>query len=297
MARPPQRPLVRLAHLTDLHFCAGSLPRYPAGPDVLRRTVAELNKQDLDAVVLTGDLFDFADRVHEDGPEFAAIMRDLRHPWYVAVGNHDVEGRHSARRKAYLAETLGDHGLSSSDTPWYHVALGPGVHLVVLDTTDNGEDDYLTWRGHISERQLAWLDATLCRLQGEMVVIALHHPPVAPYPLMDALKFYEPDKRRLKAVLDRHPQEPMLLCGHFHMAGCLAFGKAGVLAGPGLIEHPHQYRIFEFRPEQGIIGFHIEEVPGDECRHCDRGPARLRSRLLGNLSHARSGHLRLPEAR
>lgn len=293
------RPPIRLAHLTDLHFCAGALPRYPASHDVLRRTVAALNAQDLDAVVVTGDLFDFPDRLHEDGPALAALMRDLRHPWYVAVGNHDVEGRRVAARRRYLAETLGDHGLARAEESFYHVPLGHGVHLVVLDTTDNGEADYLTWRGHVSARQLAWLDATLGRLAGEMVIVGLHHPPVAPYPLMDALKFHEPDKRRLARVLAKHAHEPVMLCGHFHMAGCLPFGKAGVLAGPGLIEHPHQYRVFEIRPEQGLITFHLEEVPSaeGECEACVRGPARFRSRLLRNLSHARSGHLRVADAR
>jgi hypothetical protein len=52
-------------------------------------------------------------------------------------------------------------------------------------------------------------------------------------------------------------------------------------------------------PEQGVVNFHLAELPaGDEdCAHCARGPARMRSRLLGNLSHARSGHLRLPQVR
>jgi 3',5'-cyclic AMP phosphodiesterase CpdA len=299
MERGPQRPLVRLAHVTDLHFCAAKLPRYPSGPAVLSRTVAALNAQDLDAVVFSGDLFDLPERLHEDAPAFAELMRDLRHPWFVAFGNHDVEGRRAHRRKAYLSGILGDHGVSRSAHPWYHAPIGPGVHLVVLDTTDNGEDDYLTWRGHFSERQAQWLDGKLTELSGDMVILALHHPPVEPYPLMDALKFSEPDKRRLKRVLQKHAHAPVMLCGHYHMAGCLPFAHTGVMAGPGLIEHPHQYRVFDISPENGLITFHAEEVevPEDECSGCVTGSARLRSRLLGNLSHAHSGHLRLPEAR
>lgn len=291
----PERPLVRLAHLTDLHFSTARFSRYPTGPAVLRHAVEALNEQDLDAVVFTGDLFDESDRIQHDAPVFAEILGDLRHPWYVALGNHDVEGPHAPRRKAYLADVLGDDGLSRSDRPWYHVAIGPGVHLVVLDTTDNGREDYMTWRGHVSDRQLRWLDSTLERLAGEMVIVALHHPPVEPYPLMDALKFQEADKRRLRRVIDRHRHAPVMLCGHFHMAGCLPFGHASVLAGPGLIEHPHPYRIYELRPEQNLVTFHVEDVPmpEGECERCVSGPARLRSRLLGNLSHARSGHLRL----
>lgn len=290
------RPLVRIAHLTDLHFCKNLLPRHPSGPGLLIQAVAALNAQPLDAVVITGDLFDLPEQIEEDGPEFAKIMRGLRHPWYVALGNHDVEGRQVSRRRKRIGEILGDHGLGKSTESWYQVPLGPGLRLIVLDSTDNGEVDYLTWRGHFSERQGKWLDDVLGTLRGEMVVIALHHPPVAPYPLMNALKFQVPDRRRLKRILARHENVSMMLCGHFHMSGCLPFGNVGVMAGPALVEHPHFYRIFELYPDRGLVTFHIEAVSltRQEEASCSRIPARLRSRILGNLSHARAGVLRLP---
>ena len=289
-----EAPHLQLAHLTDLHFSTATNTRYPTGPAVLKHAVAALNEQDLDAVVFTGDLFDEPHRIKEDAPVFSALMRNLRHPWYVALGNHDVEGPQSAARKAYLAETLGDSGLSASGNSYYEVEVAKGVRLIVLDTTDNGDDDYLGWKGNFSQRQATWLDNLLTRAAYDLVIVALHHPPVAPYPLMNVLKFEDLDKKRLQAVLTRHPHVAALLCGHFHMAGCLPFAATHVLAGPGLIEHPHHYRTFDVMPEARAIRFDERTVPVPEadCEACVDGRAGFRSRLLGRLGHARGqGHV------
>ncbi|MBI6546337.1 MAG: metallophosphoesterase [Cyanobacteria bacterium NC_groundwater_1444_Ag_S-0.65um_54_12] len=286
-------PLLRLAHLCDLHFTMSKNSRYPAGPVILRHAVSALNAKKLDGVLFTGDLFDLPSQLSEDAPLFAEIMRGLRHPWYVALGNHDVLGRRAARRRTFLADTLGDRGLSVAGTAWYSMPLSPGIQLIVIDTTDNGKSDYDTWQGHFSEQQARWLDCTLNELREHLVIIAAHHPPATPYPFMRSLKFQERDKQRLAAVLARHPQARTLICGHFHLASCLPFGPARVLAGPALIEHPHGFRILEVRPEYRAIGFDIHWVSltqADEML-CTEGPGMLLSRMLGHLSCARTGHL------
>ncbi|MBU6429329.1 MAG: metallophosphoesterase, partial [Cyanobacteria bacterium REEB65] len=220
MTRSP----IRIAHLTDLHFCTSPASRYPAGPKVLRHAIDRLNGLELDAVLFTGDLFDDPRALERELPAFRAIMQGLRHPWYGAIGNHDIAGEDAAGRKRFLIESLGDAGLSATGRPYYDTALRAGVRLVVLDTTDNGEADYLSWRGFFSERQASWLDTVLTASRDEVVLIALHHPPVARFPLMDALKFNELDKRRLGRVLSAHSHVAALLCGHFHMAGWQPFG-------------------------------------------------------------------------
>lgn len=286
---------VRIAHLTDLHFCTAAASRYPGGSEVLAHAVDRLNDLDLDAVVLTGDIFDQSERLKHDLPIFNSLMRRLRHPWYAVLGNHDVEGPRVAERKAFLMEGLEDHGLSRLGSPYYDVALKPGVRLVVLDTTDNGEADYLSWRGFFSERQARWLDDVLARARDEVVLIALHHPPVAPYPLMDALKFNCADQKRLATTLESHPHVAALLCGHFHLAGWQPFGLAHVLTGPGLVELPHHFRTLEIRPTSGDIRFDTHTVPVPRPARLTRGSARLRSYFFGRLSGDRAGQITMVE--
>ena len=284
---------VRIAHLTDLHFSTAPASRYPSGPEVLQHTVSRLNDLDLDAVLVTGDLFDDAENLGPEIPVFNAIMRELRHPWFAALGNHDVEGQHTARRKIQLIESLEDWGLSQAGRPYYDIQLKPGVRLVVLDTTDTEDAHYLSWRGFFSQQQADWLDGVLAAADAEVVLVALHHPPVAPFPLMDSLKFADADKKRLGATLAAHPNVAALLCGHFHMAGWQSFGLAHVLTGPGLIEIPHQFRTLEVRTSDGAIRFDTHTVPVPE--RVIRGTERLRAYFFRRMSGGPAGQIEMVE--
>ena len=284
---------VRIAHLTDLHFSTAPASRYPSGPEVLQHAVSRLNSLDLDAVLVTGDLFDDAESLGPEIPVFNAIMRELRHPWFAALGNHDVEGEHTTRRKLQLIESLEDWGLSQAGQPYYDLRLKPGVRLVVLDTTDTEDAHYRCWRGFFSPKQARWLDGVLADASDEVVLVALHHPPVAPFPLMDSLKFADADKKRLGATLSAHPNVAALLCGHFHMAGWQPFGLAHVLTGPGLIEFPHQFRTLEVRSSDGAIRFDTHLVPVPE--HVVRRSERLRSYFFGRLSGGHAGRIEMVE--
>ncbi len=293
LARPGDPAPVRIAHLTDLHFSSAPESRYPSGPEVLRHAVSRLNDLDLDAVLVTGDLFDDAESLGPEIPVFNSIMRELRHPWFAALGNHDVEGEHADRRKLQLIESLEDWGLAQAGQPFYDVRLNPGVRLVVLDTTDTEDAHYLCWRGFFSQRQADWLGRVLADASDEVVLVALHHPPVAPYPLMDSLKFAAADKKRLAATLSAHPNVAALLCGHFHLAGWQPFGLAHVLTGPGLIEFPHQFRTLEVRSSDGAIRFDTHIVPVPE--RAVRGTERIRSYFFGRLSGGRAGRIEMVE--
>ena len=57
------------------------------------------------------------------------VLDGLRHPYYAAFGNHDVEGEHSNTRKAYIMAELGDHGLSRGE-PWYTFSPIKGTSFV-----------------------------------------------------------------------------------------------------------------------------------------------------------------------
>lgn len=286
-----QRPFVRFAHLTDLHFTTLAQSRYPTTNTVLEAAIDDLNSQDLDFVLFTGDLFHFPERIgHEIDAMLAALSR-LKHPFYVGFGNHDVEGYHVDERKRFLMRELNDHGLSRG-MPYYHVAPAPGIRLIMLDSTDTDDSHYLTWRGRFSQTQADWLSDTLSNSRNELAIIGVHHPPITPYPLMGSLKFEAADQGRLRSAIESYSHVPLVLCGHYHISSSAPFASTRVLTGPSLVEHPHQYRVLEVQPldSRHEISFYWRSVPLDEAEDapCAIGTA-LRHMALNRLSFARQG--------
>lgn len=289
------RPHLRFAQLTDLHFTAARVARYPTVTHVFERTIEDLNEQDLDFVLFTGDLFHLPHRVERDLPVFRDIIKYLRHPFYVSFGNHDVEGGNTQARKNYLIAELGDAGISQG-SPWYTFSPIKGTRLIVLDSTDSGAEDYHTWRGRFTSRQARWLAETLEAHRDEAVIIGMHHPPVTPYPLMDLLKFGDRDRVRLQWAMRGHDHVAAILCGHYHLTASHPFGPTQVLTGPSLVEHPHRYRIFSLHAQgegKGHLEYAVRQVPVCPVQDgpCAKGRAvQLRTAALSHvLSTHRSG--------
>lgn len=286
--------LYRFAHVTDLHYTTRVQNRYPTSHAHIKQAVKDLNRQDLDGVVFTGDLFHFPQDVEAELPGFADALSGLKHPYYVAIGNHDVEGVKVGARKKLLASGLNDHGLSKSEHPYYSAPLAPGLRLVVLDSTDAPHDEYHVWTGQLSERQLRWLETTLEAAKDELVIVALHHPPVTPYPMMDRLKFEDAPRRQLEAILNRFPNAQVMLAGHYHFGGRNTFANAQLLLGPSLVEHPHPYRVVEvLRTAEGAgavrYSWHSLDMHPEADAPCRGSLAAVRSFGLLGLSYMPQG--------
>lgn len=287
--------MTRFAHLTDLHFTTRQQNRYPTSYVHIKRAVADLNAQDLDFVLFTGDMFHFPEDIEAEMPALQEALKGLNHPYYIAIGNHDAEGDGLIKRKKLLRNHLGDQGLAGGDN-YYHFSPADGLRFIVLDSTDVDGDAYHAWTGHLSDRQMRWLKEVLAKHRDEMIAIALHHPPLTPYPFMEKLKFEEPDKQRLVDVLNQYPNVQLMFAGHYHFGGRNTFGPAELFLGPSLVEHPHPYRVFEVQQvehNRGAIAYQWQNLNlhGNEDHACANGTAALRSFGLLNLSYMRSGVL------
>ena len=285
--------VTRFAHLTDLHFTTRKQNRYPTSYVHIKRAVADLNSQDLDFVLFTGDMFHFPEDIEAEMPILKEALKGLRHPYYLTLGNHDTEGDRVGKRKQFLCNAVEDHGLAAGD-PFYTFSPAPGLRFIVLDTTDVDGDSYHVWTGHLSARQMRWLKETLLKHRDETVFIAMHHPPVTPYPFMDKLKFDTADSHRLEDLLKQFPNVQMMFAGHFHFGGRNSFANAELILGPSLVEHPHPYRVVEVSQVdkgKGAISYAWQSLKlhADEDHACANGTPALRSLALLNLSYMRTG--------
>jgi 3',5'-cyclic AMP phosphodiesterase CpdA len=289
--------VVRFAHLTDLHFTSRIQARYPTSHRHIRHAVADLNRAGLDFVLITGDMLHFAADVGVEVEALRDALAGLAPPCYAAFGNHDAEGAALRARKRFMMRHLGDRGLAAGEA-WYDFSPVPGIRVVVLDTTDVGADRYEGWAGTLGERQRRWLTEVLGRHRDETLIVAMHHPPVTPYPVLERMRLGSGDAHWLRGTLDAHPGAPLVLAGHYHFGGQEAFGRSRVLLGPSLVEHPHPYRIIEvWQAPAGapVVGFtwHSLDLHGDEEAPCATGPAGWRAYGLMRLSYGRAGALAL----
>lgn len=211
------KPNPTFVQITDMHIRApGQLAyrRLDTAPYLARTvdSILALPQQPL-AVVVTGDLVDAGQP--EEYDYLRELLSPLTMPVYLMPGNHD--DRDNLRR------TFGDLGyMGTEGFIQYRCRIGP-VHLLALDTLRPGRSD-----GMLCAHRLAWLEQQLADLQGEPVVIAMHHPPFRTLIRhMDAMGLTV-GAAELEALLSRHANVERVICGHLHRAIDVRY--AGTLA-------------------------------------------------------------------
>jgi Icc protein len=189
---------VRLLQISDPHLFAdpnGEL-RGVNTLESLQRVLSAVRARGLgfDAVLCSGDL------VNDEPAGYAHFARELSRlgkPVYCVPGNHDDP---ALMRRALAAAPFQVCG---------HVDHG-AWRLVLLDSCIPGEA-----RGHLSQGELARLDAALAGGRDRFAMVCVHHHPVSMASRwLDALGI--DNAAALFEVLDAHPQVRLLSWGHVH---------------------------------------------------------------------------------
>ena len=193
-----------VAQISDTHILSSESDQPAAAlrADCLRQTIADINAQRPDVVVMTGDTVQ-----HGQPDEYArlrTLLAPLQAPLYVVPGNRDDK---HAMRTAFP-----DHAYMQREDGFLHYAIEDfDVRLVGIDTTLPGER-----KGRFCEARQAWLDATLREQPEKPTLLFLHHPP------FDVGEHYVGGYRRpgeaeaLQAIVAGHAQVSGVLCGHVH---------------------------------------------------------------------------------
>ena len=193
-----------IAQISDTHILARSSDQAEgrSRADNLRRCVADINRQQPDAVVHTGDLVQHG--LAEEYQHLREILAPLQAPLYVIPGNRDDN---DALRAAF-----GDCSYLPKDGDFLHYIVEDfPVRLVALDSTAAGQR-----KGFYCERRQAWLREALDGARDKPTVLLIHHPPfdIGDDYVGGYLRLREAEE--LAAVVSRHAQVERLLCGHVH---------------------------------------------------------------------------------
>jgi len=223
--------------------------------DLLRSAVNEFNKVgDLDFVVLCGDITLDAEPWNVE--IIKAVMDELRMPYYIVLGNHDLSPVPKPRKfpgpppargvtRSTFVWTFQGHGYRGPEY-WWSLDPIPGLHLVGLDTNAPG-----TWGGHIVRKQLQWLDRDLYANPDKLTIVVSHHNFV-PWHKNDETaewksynNFVVDNAGEVRKIFEKYPQVSFVLTGHRHIG--LRHKKVNdvyYIVNPAVCSYPMRYQVY-----------------------------------------------------
>ena len=195
---------MRIAQLSDTHILAPGADDSAAvlRAECLRQAVADINEQEPDAIVFTGDTVQHG--APEEYARLRTLLAPLRAPLYLVPGNRDDN---EVLRGAF------------ADKPYLHTGSeflqytidDYEIRLIGLDSTATGER-----KGHFCAARQAWLAERLAEQPDRPTLLFIHHPP------FDVGDHYiggyrsPEDAAALATIVSRNAQVVGLLCGHVH---------------------------------------------------------------------------------
>lgn len=264
-ARPRCATPTTLAVLADPHLSTrrvGTWKRFHRTEHRLSAAVADVNRRDVDAVVVAGDLTedghpaDF-ERVHD-------LLGDLAPPTFAVPGNHDVPMAADPHETPPLGEF--ERRFTPGGLPFH--ARVTGVDLVGLNTASAPDGSLFdSHEGAVSPPALSWLRETLSETETPLVVG--HHPladaeasglPVAGWrssvPLRDADAL-----RETMAAGDA----PLYLSAHLHVPTVARPGAVRELVVPPLCSFPQGYVLLRVGPAGTTVRY-VPVADGEAAR-------------------------------
>lgn len=244
--------------LTDIHFLSkkmwvegNSINAREQGDQIAVKATPEIfdtfcekiiSDKYTENVLITGDLINNGDlQSHKDFIAAAEKLKKAGKKVYVITSTHDYSGNGKDENffkavrytrngteeaesvyKTDLPRLYADFGINSADSvdkesSSYSVCLQEGYRLIAINDIGNG-------RSHcgLFDEGFDWLEGELQRAEdrNEYVILAVHHPVLAPFPLYPALVEFEMfgGYKKMRELLCRYNVK-VIFTGHTHVQG------------------------------------------------------------------------------
>lgn len=220
----------RFVQLTDLHLS----PHNPAPKEDLLRSVEQINaSEDIDFVLVTGDLTEEGDRASLESVK--EVLDLLKTPYYVVLGNHETKWSDSGCT-AY-GDIFGEERFRFEHGGILFLGFNSGPLMRMA-------------YGHVAPQDIRWMVEEMEKVGKEKPVILVTH-----YPMKDG------DVDNACAVTDavRRYNVRAFIGGHYHADRMMRYdGIPGILSRSNL------------RDKDGKPGYALFEVTADSIRICSR---------------------------
>jgi len=192
---------LRFVQITDVRYSKQN------NPEVLKKVISDINgRKDIDFVVFTGDNIDKPDI--KNLKDFIAEAKQLRKPFYVVIGDKDVNKHKDLSKKDYqkiLKKNIPN--CKSKDVNYTFEKEG-----VVFMVVDGAKDVIPSTNGYYKDSVVEWVDANLDLYSDKNVVILQHFPLITPEDNENYATF-KPQK--YIDVLQKHNNVKAVIAGHF----------------------------------------------------------------------------------
>lgn len=234
---------IKFVQVTDSHFATeynNATQREVEGSvGFLKNAVKDINSiPELDFVIFTGDNIDQPNS--DELKKFLKVANQLKVPYYMVIGNHEVFKSQNFTKKEYL-QTVRRYSKSFSYKPSCpnYVFSKKGIVFIVVD----GAKEVIPGpAGYFKKDTLKWLDKKLYKYRNDKVIIVQHFPLVPPYYNRTHTTYNAQD---YKDMLKKHSNVIAIISGHYHANGEQMVDGVYHISSPALVEPPHNYKIIE----------------------------------------------------
>ena len=228
---------IKFVQITDTHISAES----EYSQKVLRSAIHDINSQpEISFVVFTGD--NINNPTEDNLRTFISIIKKLKVPYYIVLGNHDVYKNKKMSKVRYFEILREGSPFYKQKTPNYKFSKNGFIFL----TVDGAKEVIPGTVGYYRKDTLNWVDQILEKNKKSSVVIFQHFPVYYPDGVENKLKTHRTYKvEEYQEMLAKHDNVLAVLSGHFHTNS--ENMKDGVyhISSPSLINVPNSYKIID----------------------------------------------------
>jgi 3',5'-cyclic AMP phosphodiesterase CpdA len=228
---------IKFVQITDTHVSAQS----DFSQKVLEYAIKDINSQTgISFVVFTGD--NIASPSPENLRAFNSIIKKLKVPYYIVIGNHDVYKQKQMSKEQYFEILREGKPFMHQRSANYKFHKNGFIFL----TVDGAKEVIPGSIGYYREGTLGWLDKTLSKNKKKSVVIFQHFPVEYPKEAENKLKTHRTYKiEEYQQILSNHHNVLAILSGHFHINDEIMKDGVYHISTPALLNVPYSYKIID----------------------------------------------------
>lgn len=241
---------LKFAVASDLHYSANKFSDSERDlsktSKILNGFVDRMNENNYDFVIFLGDNIDKSNTDNLNG--FLKAVKNIKAPYYLVMGNHDVHKISGLEKKAYLETVSQMSKYQRNARESYYFYPTSDVIVIVLDNVSSGMPSS---HGIFTQKTVKWLDEVLEKNKNKKALIFQHVPFVEPYKNVSHEILEKADYR---AVLSRHDNILAVFAGHYHKEGTTKDDKGITHVNvPAMCVEPYYYLEMNLKYDKSLL--------------------------------------------